>query len=232
MPGCQVLGLDGLVVSLPCGGDLLPSLSILSECPAEFILGTQRVSSSGCSPTQSVRQSLVLDDRSGGWGRRGEVGAFEVGGSEGGQVVANRSTQLSNGFLDLGGIVIRLRFIDFGDPGERCVNQGAVNKGKGMISLEKSEMGQAQSIDAALEILILCELNKFIRNLIGLETETRFTLGKFSDLFSRYLAETFPGGLNGRVEALGELGGRFAKFESSKRRLEFVPAFHSCRVVG
>lgn len=123
LPGCQEVLLDRLVVGLSCGGNLLPSLSVLCECPAEFVFCTKGMSSGSSSTTQSMGKSLVLSSQRRRWSGRRKVGALEVGGSEGGEIVADCSTEFRDRLLDLCRVVVRLRFVDFGDPEEKRVNE-------------------------------------------------------------------------------------------------------------
>lgn len=123
LPGCQEVLLDRLVVSLSCGGNLLHSLSVLCESPTEFVFGTEGVGSGGSGTTQSMGQSLMLSSQRRCWGGCRKVRALKVCGSEGGEIVADCGAKFRDRLLDLCGVVVRLRLIDFGNPGQKWVNE-------------------------------------------------------------------------------------------------------------
>lgn len=117
LPRRQEVVLNCRVVSLPRGSNLLPSLGVLSERPAEFVFGAESVSGGGSGTTQCMRKSLVLSGQRRRWSGCRKVCALEVGSSEGSEIVADCGTEFRDRLLNLCGVVVRLCFVDLGDPG-------------------------------------------------------------------------------------------------------------------
>ena len=68
--------------------------------------------------------------RGGGDGvRGGEGGAFEIGGGEVGDAVADGGAELGEGLLDLGGVVVCLGLVDLGDPGRGETDDRGMSNG-------------------------------------------------------------------------------------------------------
>lgn len=104
-------------MSLPCGGNLLPSLGVLSERPAELVFGAESVSSGGSGTAQGMRKSLVLSGQRRRWSGCRKVCALEVGSSKGSEIVADCGAEFCDRLLNLCGVVVCLCFVDLGDPG-------------------------------------------------------------------------------------------------------------------
>lgn len=124
LPRVEEVLLNGGVLVEARGRDLVPAARVEAEGLAEFVGVTYSgargrgdgISSRVRSAGERVREGLVLRGRRSGRGGDGQVGAFEVGGGEGGDVVPDRGGELGDGLLDLDGVVVGLAFVDFGYP--------------------------------------------------------------------------------------------------------------------
>ena len=93
-------------------GDLLPGARVCMQGLAELVLAGAR---GGVNRSCGVRRSaadgmwerLVLGGIRGDGLGSGEIGAFEVGGGEVGDAVADGGTELGDGLLDLRRVVVR-----------------------------------------------------------------------------------------------------------------------------
>ena len=135
LPREEVTVLNCLVLFDARVGDLLPGAGVRLECLAELVVRgaggcLHRHGRGGGLARNRMRERLVLRRGGGDRIRSGECGALEVGGGEVGDSVSDRSAELGEGLLDLGGIVIGLGFVDLRNPwGREGMKMAMMNLG-------------------------------------------------------------------------------------------------------
>jgi len=137
-----------------------------------------------------MRECFVLyRGRSSRKSGRGEVGVFEILGGEGGDVVADMRGDTRDGFLDLSWVVVGLVFVDTGDPSVVSKGREVIRNRDNFCKAERASL-RASTRDSRS----LYSKKKMKKSVI--DEDGRLTLGKLSDIFWGYLAETLSSSLD------------------------------------